>query len=348
MTIHSTSPTMGRILRTVNLRAPQTRGCVALRGVQHTRPSWEWQPTRPVTPSCRAFQSASVPTNIRNAPVPEVPSSTSGPPDIQQQSLIDDPIASITVSATPSHSVIDNPTDLAAMLDSLHGLETDPPSLYVDLEGINLCRFGSISILQLHAAPLHTTYLIDIHALGHDAFSARGANGLTFKDLLESADIPKVFFDVRNDADGLFNLFQVQLGGVYDLQLMELATRKGSHGGRLNGLSRCIQRDAPMTPDQLVAWQFAKDKGRDLFVPGRGGGWDVFNRRPLAEDIVRYCVQDVQVLPSLWAVYMRNLTPAGMVRVRDESDGRVAWATAVEYRGGGSHMSLVPAGWRTK
>ncbi|KAK3324336.1 ribonuclease H-like domain-containing protein [Cercophora scortea] len=234
------------------------------------------------------------------------------------------------------------------MLDRLHGLETDPPSLYIDLEGTNLCREGSISILQLHAAPLHTTYLIDIHTLGHDAFSTPSTNGLTFKALLESTDIPKVFFDVRTDSDALFNLFQINLGGVYDLQLMELATRKGKSQRCLNGLSRCIQRDAPITFDQLVEWKFTKEKGMGLFLPRLGGAFEAFDRRPLADDIVRYCVQDVQVLPSLWAVYMGRLTAAGLVRVRDASDERVAMAMAAEMAEAGPDKALAPANWRKK
>lgn len=38
-------------------------------------------------------------------------------------------------------------------------------------------------------------------------------------------DRMKVFFDIRHDSDALFGLFKINLDGIHDLQLMELATR---------------------------------------------------------------------------------------------------------------------------
>jgi GT2 family glycosyltransferase len=45
------------------------------------------------------------------------------------------------------------------------------------------------------------------------------------KAILETNDIHKVFFDVRNDSEASFHRFQICLQGVDDVQLMELATR---------------------------------------------------------------------------------------------------------------------------
>jgi exonuclease 3'-5' domain-containing protein 1 len=39
---------------------------------------------------------------------------------------------------------------------------------------------------------------------------------------------PKVVFDIRNDLDALFSYHQISVGGIKDLQLMELANRRGS------------------------------------------------------------------------------------------------------------------------
>ena len=86
-------------------------------------------------------------------------------------------------------------------MDALDGQPTTPPSLYIDLEGINLSRNGSISILQVFVSSSRRTYLVDIHTLRNKAFSTPGTNGCTLKDILESDVIPKVFFDVRNDSD---------------------------------------------------------------------------------------------------------------------------------------------------
>lgn len=51
---------------------------------------------------------------------------------------------------------------------------------------------------------------------------------MTPKDILENENIPKVFFDVRDDFDALFAHFGVALKVVEDIQLMESASR-GDH-----------------------------------------------------------------------------------------------------------------------
>ena len=96
-------------------------------------------------------------------------------------------------------------------------LSADPPSLYIDLEGVHLSRQGAISILQILISPQRRTYLIDVHALGSKVFSTAGANGQTLKTIFESETIPKVFFDVRNDSDALYSHFGICLAGIQDI-----------------------------------------------------------------------------------------------------------------------------------
>lgn len=103
---------------------------------------------------------------------------------------------------------------------------------------------------------------------------------------------------MRNDSDALYSHFGIKLAGVQDLQLMELATRSFPRR-RVNGLARCIENDAPMTAAERQRWKATKQKGVDLFAPERGGSYEVFNVRPLAEDIIQYCVEDVRLLPSV-------------------------------------------------
>lgn len=111
---------------------------------------------------------------------------------------------------TGNDGLVDTTAAIAEIVDSLDGLPTFPPSLYIDLEGENLSRHGTLDILQLHVLPSDRTYLIDIKVLRHNAFSTPGTCGFTFKDLLESPDIPKVFFDVRSDSDALYSHFSDQ------------------------------------------------------------------------------------------------------------------------------------------
>ncbi|TLS27186.1 hypothetical protein PpBr36_05564 [Pyricularia pennisetigena] len=243
--------------------------------------------------------------------------------------------------------LVDTTKRLADVLDSLLPLSTKPPSLYVDLEGINLSRMGTISILQIYAAPLDHVYLIDVHTLGSDTFTTKscGSTGQTLKQILESPSIPKVFFDVRNDSDALFAHFQVGLQGVEDLQLMEIASRDRLGRRFLSGLAKCIELDAGLEPSELSLWIKNKNQGKALFAPEHGGSYAVFNIRPLPDEIRHYCSQDVQFLPKLWVRYDSTLTDAWKERVRRAVVARVFESQSKWFNGKGRHMAIPPAGW---
>ena len=108
------------------------------------------------------------------------------------------------------------------------------PTMYIDLEGVDLCREGSLSILTLlidTGIPTGRVCLIDVHVLGAQAFNTTGVRRKTLKDILQDEKIPKVSFDARNDSDALFAHFGVALQGVEDIQLMESATRRTRNRG---------------------------------------------------------------------------------------------------------------------
>lgn len=150
-----------------------------------------------------------------------------------------------------------------------------------------------------------------VHTLGAQAFNTTGTQGTTLKDILQDEKIPNVFFDVRNDSDALFAHFGVALQGVEDVQLIESATRKTTASRKfLNGLAKCIENNGPTSVggSGLASWKAAKEKGERLFKAEYGGSYDVFNQRPIPEDIASYCVGDVQYLPEL---PHRFYTPAG-------------------------------------
>ena len=98
--------------------------------------------------------------------------------------------------------------DLVDWLILRHGPpEPYEPTMYIDLEGVNLGSEGSLSILTLlidTGIPTIRVCLIDVHLLGSQAFNTTGIKGRTLKDILQEEKIPKVFFDVRNDSDALF------------------------------------------------------------------------------------------------------------------------------------------------
>ncbi|KAM0260042.1 hypothetical protein ACHAQJ_002966 [Trichoderma viride] len=248
------------------------------------------------------------------------------------------------MDSTSNLTLIDTLPALSAVIDSIKYLPTEPPSLYVDLEGINLCRHGTISILQLYIHPTRRAYLIDVLALQDKCFSTPGESGLTLKDILESNTIPKVFFDVRNDSDALFSHYQIRLAGILDLQLMELATRS-SLRRFVKGLAKCIEFDAPLSARERLEWMQIKEKGTKLFKPEQGGSYEVFNERPLRADILAYCAQDVYILPRLWAFYNSKMTAVWKQRVIETSQERVRLSQMRSYNGKGKDKALAPAGW---
>lgn len=131
----------------------------------------------------------------------------------------------------------------------------------------------------------------------------------TLKEVLESPLTPKIFFDVRNDADALFAHFGIHLRGTMDLQLLENFKRHHFHeDARLvHGLARCVREDSRMKPEEKRAWEDAKEKGRRMFAPERGGQYAIFDERPLNGDIMTYCEQDVLCMSGLWKVYSQIL-----------------------------------------
>ena len=146
----------------------------------------------------------------------------------------------------PATHHIDSPEALSAALATICSLNLLTPVLFVGLHGIRICRNGRLCLLQLYVPPLDAVFLIDISTLDQLAFTTAAPGtrrGPTLKYLFECPDVPKVFYDgnirfisvysaaidtysitrvVRNDADNLFNVYDISLQGVVDLQLYEL------------------------------------------------------------------------------------------------------------------------------
>ncbi|KAH8655995.1 domain-containing protein 1 [Tricladium varicosporioides] len=207
-------------------------------------------------------------------------------------------------TSTPQQAtvIVDTAEKIASVLSSLTDLPASPPSLYIDLEGIDLGRKGTISILSIHVLPKLTTYLIDIQTLQDSAFITPAPNKIStnLKSILESPTIPKVLFDVRNDSDALFALYGISLDGVKDLQLMELASRAYSRNF-LAGLAKSIEKDGPFSFQAKQSW-----KERKLSF-ATGDQYHRLSIRPFSPKAIEYCAQDVTFLPGLWNVYAAKL-----------------------------------------
>jgi hypothetical protein len=71
-------------------------------------------------------------------------------------------IINLDLNADQSPEFVDMKSKIASLVAKLQDLPTKPPSLYIDLEGINLSRHGSISVLQIYILPIDERYLVDI------------------------------------------------------------------------------------------------------------------------------------------------------------------------------------------
>lgn len=236
---------------------------------------------------------------------------------------------------------VDSVEAVQQLLKDIGGSTIQPPLLFLDLEGVNLSRHGSISILQLLVPPTGNVYIVDVHSLNHKAFSTQTPDGTTLKTILESSNIPKVFFDVRNDSDALFHHFQVNLQSIIDVQLLEFATRRVP-GKFLRGLSKCIEESADLTMDETRQWQKVKTAGLKRFAPEKGGEYEAFHVRPLPADLLSYCVQDVVLLPRLLLHFTKTLSKDSASKVHSETLKRVRESQSASYQSHGAHKALGP------
>nr|GAT58912.1 predicted protein [Mycena chlorophos] len=231
-------------------------------------------------------------------------------------------------------------------------------SLAVDLEGIDLCRSGTLCLMQLKAKDNDAVWLVDIVALGANVFNEAASDGTTLKAVLESHIITKLFYDVRNDSDALYNLFGISLANVYDLQLLELAfraTRPGSTRAPrfLTGLLRALEEHVAPSKSFAVTrqWTRIKEAGLKLFAPDKGGRYEVFAERPLAPELIDYCAQDVAFLHDLDAAMRSRVGTTAYARgnwekrIRAESMVRVGYSRQRYYVARGPEKAIAPANW---
>lgn len=166
--------------------------------------------------------------------------------------------------------------------------------------------------------------LIDVLALGKEAFTTASNNGKTLKSILEDPNIPKCAWDVRNDADALWALYDVGLASVIDIQLLENASRVGDKT-YICGLDKSIQSDLKLGFMELHRWIRSKKEVLSLMPT------NIFSTRPVAAKTAQYCVNDVIHLPKLHALYLTRVDGNWFTRAMEESERRVAEAHSPGY-----------------
>ncbi|OIW26865.1 hypothetical protein CONLIGDRAFT_646999 [Coniochaeta ligniaria NRRL 30616] len=236
-------------------------------------------------------------------------------------------------TTTPAATLISSLPGLMIFLSSIPTSST----LYLDLEGRNLSRNGTLAVMTVLVHPTRVTGIIDIQALGNSAFTTPGGNGKTLKAILEDPNTPKCLWDVRNDADALWTHYKVRLAGVTDIQLLENASRDGDKT-YVRGLDTCVQRDLSLGFMERNRWIRTKEEVQAL-MPN-----DIFSRWPLDAKTMQYCVNDVVHLPALHDAYAKRIDSQWMQKVMDESARRVADACSPVYEPQSEKKKLGPWG----
>ncbi|KAI2616697.1 ribonuclease H-like domain-containing protein [Hypomontagnella submonticulosa] len=234
-------------------------------------------------------------------------------------------------------------TSAATLISSTAELETfisgisSSNTLYLDLEGNNLSRHGTISLITILLHPQKVVKVIDVISLGESCFTTTSKDGKSLKSIFEDPQIPKCLWDVRNDADALWAHYHVGLSGVVDIQLLENASRP-SERTYLYGLEKAIQSDLRLAAIDFYRWTSSKKEIRSLMSR------NVFGVRPVEAKTLKYCANDVIYLPGLRAVYLKRIDRDWLAKAKEESSRRVEEAHSPTYQPQSATKALGPWG----
>jgi exonuclease 3'-5' domain-containing protein 1 len=205
-------------------------------------------------------------------------------------------------------------------------LITFSSTLYVDLEGKNLGRHVTISVITIIVHPQVVVRLIDVSQLGEQTFTIASSSGMTLKAILGDPDIPKSFWDIRNDADALWAHYNAHLLNITDIKLLENAFREGDKTF-VKGLDNCVKTDLNIQPASWLTktWTRTKHEIKGLM------DINLFAKRPMDIETVRYCANNVIHLPSLYFLYLSRIQDDWLAKVKKESINRVTETHDLSY-----------------
>ena len=201
-----------------------------------------------------------------------------------ERETIQNKIISTGLKETSHYGYIDTEGKLSIAIEEIRKAIQKGETIAVDCEGVTLSRFGSVTLINI--AVRGQVYLIDVLKIGNTAYDG----GL--RSILEDKSIQKLMFDCREDADALEHLHNVRLDGVLDVQLLEVKNRIRQTGyTKIRSLKHCLElfvSDKTMLEVKL--------KGRSSMYQDN----ELWKKRPLSEDILKYASIDVIALFKLY------------------------------------------------
>jgi hypothetical protein len=165
---------------------------------------------------------------------------------------------------------------------------------------------GTISVLTVYVAPIETAFVIDILFMGLNCFRYTSQeNNISIQSVLESSEIPKVFYDFRNTNNALHGTCGIELEHVHDLMLMGRIRR--IPGGRPASKT---PGDEILRKERKRFTRFVKDQ-EERFPVYPDGDTRIFDRRPFSQTAIDHRVKLIISWASLWELYhpMTELRP---------------------------------------
>jgi exonuclease 3'-5' domain-containing protein 1 len=86
---------------------------------------------------------------------------------------------------TPTIVLVDTTALIDQCLSDISPTIGPQPRLALDLEGVDLCRHGRVSIVQIFAETSNVIWLVDITTLGRAAFDHKDAYGQSLRQVFQ-------------------------------------------------------------------------------------------------------------------------------------------------------------------
>ena len=244
------------------------------------------------------------------------------------------------IQGSPFFSIhlIDSYGSLLRFLQHLESVSHQPGFMVaVDFEGVKLNRSGQLCLLQMTCSDMPSVvYVVDVYVLPQALHlkSPKSSRGISLQTILEDQRILKLWFDPRNDVDALFHQFQIRPQHVFDLQLAEVAGRrsKGLQVHFVPSLQKCVAGCDRLDCRQKQFADFINRSGKQLFEPDHGGSYEVFQKRPLLDDLLVYAAHDCRYMHMLYQCYCAELSDEWEQRVLSASNLRAQWFLHPTYQ----------------
>ncbi|KAK6395241.1 hypothetical protein LTR65_000711 [Meristemomyces frigidus] len=212
-------------------------------------------------------------------------------------------LQAVMLVPTPTTVIIEAVEQLQNMIDTIIRLpmpSTSAPTVYVDCEGLDLGRNGTLGMVNIYIPQADIVYLINVSTLEHQAFSTTAGDQAyrSLKGILEDSSVSKGIFDCRGDSDALYCHYDISVAGVVDIQLLGAATRQAGQVSGLKGLGTCIRQRLSLSKDDWDRLAELKQWGRWAMEKGVAKAESMVEQ-PVPKKIVEYCTADLVLLSAL-------------------------------------------------